>query len=340
MSYGYIQDEVDYRDIWADEILAGDNALPIEHLPKKLSFENQGKWPLCVSMAVTKLWEMFLVKKLGIHKELSQMDLFFNSGGTEQGSGFRNNLWRAKNFGCHSYVRFPLLKDLDTTFPKMFFELKGLASILPLERENKILGFVRVKNDKESIKQTTLSSGGVLVGVYANGGYFSDKAKRRSKKDNHGTVCDGWDKNGNWRIADSLPNKSVKTWDGYHFLDKDYVFNSVYAITELPENYKEFIEIKRQEFENCLNRYGKQMNYMAEVQAENDLHQAFKKNNNPALYAFAMRDRQQLINARAYGGYNFQYTKWGIWHAGDLINYEYAKMTGCNLPFNLDEIKK
>jgi len=344
MNYGLTQDKLDPRDIWLDELLAGqeEDIVPLtdKFRTEDIPFENQGSTVFCCAFAAAKLVQIFVYLNTGARIVLSKMDLFFNGGGTKKGAGFKQMLEQLRTVGCHSNGKMPMPEDpYSINLSKDFEKLKKEAAMLPTERPYKIDGYARIVPTEDELEKARKKYGAVLVGVYAKGGWFSDLTKRKGTPDNHAVIYVGKEKGICRWIHDSITN--LKIFDGYHRLSPDYNFLSAFVITGVTDQARQEIYAKRlEEYPVCVSRYGKPQNYLAEVQAENEMLDTFKKNNNPSLMVYAMRHKKQLINARAYGDYNFQYTKWGIWHAGDLINFEYAKMKGLKLPFNLDEVKK
>lgn len=321
-SYGYLPDSFDERDAWSDEVLAGSDApVPKSYRTDGLAFEPQGAWPFCASFAVTKMVEHAVWKKTGIRHDLSQPHLFFNSGGTRNGSTFRGNLETARTRGEIRYAKFPMPDDL--------YDLSGFDSLLddakktPFDGAKTILGYVRVVPDREALKRQILASGMVLVGVAANGGYWKDGAKRpNGKPDNHAVLLVGWDEDDSWWVFDSLSPR--KGFDGYHRLATDYGFNSCYAVTELPDDWKEIVRQKREEpFALCLSHYGKPRDYEAEKRAAVEILDEFRKFKNQSVTDAAGKFYTVLINMMVYGGYSLSYSKWGKWMPGDLINMVY-----------------
>ena len=338
---GLIQDSFDPRDIWLDEIVgASEEPIPEEYKIEGLKFEPQGYWPFCVSFSVTKMIEEAIHRQSGVRQEFSQPHLFIDSGGGKNGSSFRSNLNRAKGFGVCSYALCPMPDDLYNTKDEKWNEIKTMVQNTPLNSAYKILGYVRVQNDPDALKRAILGNGPIMVGVYANNtSYWKPDHNRLIKNsgDNHATLLVGWDKE-HWILFDSL--KPSRDWsNGYHTISKDYNFNSAYAITEIPQEQKEEIKVKRLKYERCLNHYGQVGDHELEVRTGLKILDAFRKNKNESVLAAAGRFWPQLINAVAYGGYSAEYTKWGIWHPGDIINFVYAWKTTGEEIFDLDKLR-
>lgn len=315
---GLLPNPFDPRDVWLDEVrVGGSEPLPASFRIDGLTFEPQGASPYCASFATTKIFEQKIRNDSGVIREFSQPHLFFHSGGTVNGSYFRANLETAKEKGCVSYETFPMPSDVFDPPP---FDTTRLAALgVPFTKSKKILGYVRVQPDREILKRAIMEEGPLMVGVAATGGYWQDKQKRASQTDNHACLLVGWDEEDNWWLFDSLQPSS--TFDGYHRVDRAYGFNSAYAITKLPKDWKDQRdETRKDPYQFCLNHYDKQRNLEAEIMAAEELLREFKKFNNQSVLEAAGRFWTVLVNMRAYGGYNVSYTKWGRWMPGDIIN--------------------
>lgn len=333
---GLLPDVFDPRDVFEDE-LAGEAlavALPPKYRTEDLVFEPQGSWPFCASFATTKMVEHALAKLHGDRYELSQPHLFFHSGGGPGGSTFRGNLDTARNLGTRLFQDFPMPKDLYDL--ESFPQVREQALKLKPDPTMRIVGYVRITPNRDAIKEAIFKYGMVMVGVKAAGGYWGDRAKRpASSVDDHATLLVGWEPDGAWVAFDSL--QPSRGFTGYHTLDKDYEFHSVYAVTELPKDWKEQRDKAREAPSNNAARYGKPRDFPAEVKFAAEMLEAFKKFNNQSVLEAAGRFWEQLIRAGVYGGYSLSYRKWGIWQPGDLINFVYHyRRTGKQL-FNLDK---
>lgn len=307
---GFLPNPFDARDVWADEILAGNVPIPSSYRTEGLKFEPQGSYPFCVSFATTKAIEYALNNKIA----LSQPWLFFNSGGTENGSWFRSNLDTALR-GNQEYSKLPMPEYLGDR--SEFYSLKEAAK-LPPDESKRILGYVRVSPTREALQRAIMASGMVITGVAASGGYWADKAKRPPKDDDHAVLLVGWDEDGSWWVFDSL--QPSQNFDGYHRLAPDYEFRSCYAITELPADWKEQVAEVRKAPPGNAERYGKPRDYAAEVAFAAKMLAEFKKFNNQSVLEAAGRFWEMYVRAGVYGGYSLSYTKWMKWHPGDLIN--------------------
>lgn len=331
---GLIADPFDERDVWADEILAGEVTLPKKFRVEELRYDRQFSYPFCVSMAVTTMAE-HRYKRLNITAEFSEPFLFYNAGGTPTGSGFRPNLEFARVSGLINKAEMPI----NVNRPKNWYiEQRDEAKRIPLKNPKKIENYVRVQPDIEKLKAAMVEHGPLMIGVQANSAYYSGRATRTSGSDNHAILLAGWDENG-WEIFDSLA--WVRDNDGYGPLSFNYKLNTAYAITELPANWKETVAAVRAEpFENALNHYGKRRDLAAEQLTAQVLLAELKKFNNQSVLDAAGRFWAVLINAATYGGYNISYTKWGMWQPGDLINDVYHwRRTGQHI-FDLNQPRK
>lgn len=337
MGSGFLPNPFDERDVWLDEIVAGaGEPLPMSYRIDGLRFEPQGAWPFCAAFSVTTMVENAAARKTGIRYDLSQPHLFFNAGGTLAGSSFRANLDFAKNSGCLPYARFPMPEDL---YDLTGFEIvRESARKTPAAASSAISGYARVSTDREALKGAILASGPVLVGVAASGGYWGDRARRPAgKPDNHACLLVGWNDDGSWWAFDSL--QPARDFDGYHTLSSDYAFNSAYVVTELPENWKEIRDEAREAPPNNANYYGKPRDLERERHVASEMLTAFDSFKNQGVKDAAGRFWEMYIRAVAYGGYSISYTKWGVWHAGDIVNDCYmSKRTGKHI-FNFDKLR-
>lgn len=303
-SFGLLQDSIDPRDVWEDEILGGEEMyIPESYRTEGLEYIPQGSYPYCVSMAATTLAKIWYNKETeGERHQFSQPHLFFNSKGTENGSSFRENLNTLVKSGAISYEKLPM-PDVNVGRGSGWYEREKLrASVVPFDGAKKIGGFIRVQSDKESLQRAIMRYGGVLVGVAAGSGdYYTGKGKRVKNVDNHAVLLVGWTKS-YWIIFESL--WWAKDNKGYETLDGSYTFPSAYTITSLPENWKQIRDEKRaEEWQNVLNHYGLPQNYELELKVANELLAAVKKS--PEASAVAGRFWTVLINAVAYGKYTY-----------------------------------
>lgn len=320
---GYIQDSIDPRDVYLDEIVGGEEKpIPKSYRTEGLVFEPQGAYPFCASMATTKMVEYAVAKQTSIHHDLSQPHLFFNCGGSTVGSTFRGNLNLALTSGCIHAAKCPMPKDIWDT--DNFQEERRKAIATPFIEPQKILGYARVNPKVLELQRAIVDYGLVLVGVAASGGYWRDEAKRPAgKPDNHACLLCGWDEDGSWWVFDSL--QPFKGFTGYHRLHRDYEFQSAYVVTELPADWKEKRDEARTEpFAHCLNHYGKPRNFEREQEVAAEMLREFKRFNNQSVLEAAGRFWTVVCNMVVYGGYNISYAKWGMWHPGDVINFIYA----------------
>lgn len=339
---GYIPDSFDPRDVWLDELVSGDGipselplppAFTIENLP----YEPQGSYPFCASFAATTMLE-HLLNRDGAKRALSQPHLFYHAGGTKVGSTFRNNLDVLRQKGGIPYAKYPM-PNPKVGKPEGWFEtLAAQASTTPFKAVQKLEGYARVIPDAEHLKRALMTYGPILVGVSTKGGYYDGNASRVSSVDNHAVLLVGWTPT-HWQIFDSL--WWVEKKRGYGTVNINYTFNSAYAITELPEDWKEVVEEARAEpFANALNHYGKPRDFEAEERFAVKMLDEFKRFNNQSVLDAAGRFWTVLVNAGVYGQYSLSYYKMGIWYPGDLINFIYHWRRTDGFIFDLNQPRK
>lgn len=337
---GLLEQPLDPRDIWVDEIVGGEptavSSIPESFLIEDLSFESQGSQPYCASFATTKMVE-YHYKKKGVDIELSQPHLYYNSGGSMWGSYFRTNLATAKNRGCIDEIKLPMPLNRWDFDADVYETYKNLALTTPFDDPKTILGYARVSTLPLDLKQAIMDHGPIMVGVYAGGGYWNPDTKRQGAVDNHATLLVGWDKD-HWILFDSLQMNSE--FNGYHSVSRDYTFNSAYTVLDIPENWKEIVEEKRVEpYQHCLNHYGKPRNFELETQKANELLREFKKFNNQSVLEAAGRFWTVLVNMATYADYSISYRKYGRWQPGDLINMIYAYRRTGQLIFDPNKLR-
>ena len=337
--FGLLPDPLDPRDVWEDELGGeGDLAsLPKSYRTEGLKFEPQGRWPFCVAMSITKMFEHQRAGAGLEHVELSQPHLFFNGQGGKKGSYTRVLLELARTKGFRLIGDCPMPANLWNA--DNFFEERDKALAVPFDGVYKIPGYTHVNPDRETLKRKIMEYGMVVVGVYAGGGYFADKTPRKGETDNHLTLLVGWDEDDSWWVFDSVQPAKNQPYSGYHRLSKDYDFHQRYVIRELPEDWKEKRDQVRSEpFQNALSHYGENRNLEREQAAAKELLEAFERFKNQSVFEAAGRFWTVLINARAYGGYNVSYEKNGQWMPGDLINWVYQwRRDPAKVPFDLNQ---
>jgi hypothetical protein len=332
---GLVDEGFDPRDVWEDEVLSGDESLPLPtaYAIEGLVYEPQGAYPFCTSFACTTLLEC----KYGGKLSFSQQHLFFHAGGGRGGSGFRANLDVLQKKGAIPYARLPMPDVKFGRGSDWLERLKPTAMAVPFWDPKMLVGYARVVTDEVRLKRAIMQYGPLLVGVAAGkGDYYSGKGKRVPQSvDNHAVLLVGWT-DSQWIIFESL--WWAKDAKGYATLDGSYRFNSAYAVTELPGNWKEIRDnVRSGPFANALNHYGKRRDFEAEQRFAVDMLDAFRLFNNKSVTDAAGRFWAVLINAGVYGGYSLTYTKWGVTQPGDLINFVYHwRRTGENL-FDLDQ---
>lgn len=333
LPYGLLPDPFDPRDVWIDEIVAGDEKpLPKSYETPGLSFEPQGAWPFCASFCATKMAEYAIKRRTGVSYDLSQPHLFFHSGGSREGSTFRGNLDAAKNKGLVSYAKCPMPDDIWDTAG---FDVERLRALSVPFGDIRIDNYARVTPDREAIKRAISRFGLVMVGVAASGGYWADRAKRPAgKPDNHATILKGWAEDGAWICLDSLQPR--RDFDGTHSLAPDYQLTSAHVVTEFPEDWRLIVANERQAPPNNENYYGKRRDLALEQRVASQMLLAFQSFQNESVLHAAGRFWLMYVRAVAYGGYSLSYTKWGQWKPGDIINDCYNwRRTGLHL-FDFD----
>jgi hypothetical protein len=331
---GLLPDSHDPRDVFLDEIVSGsDSPLPRSYRTSGLKFEYQGAWPFCAAFATTTMSELAIRMATGQNWDFSQPHMFFRAGGTRNGSSFRANLGIATGGGCIPYARFPMpdgLYDLDG-----FDAMRDRALAEPFGESHVVPGYARVVTDRDALKRAVIDHGALLVGVAASGGYWGDRAKRpRNKPDNHAVLLVGWEEDDAWVVFDSL--EPAAGFDGYHVLSPDYRFDSAYAVTGLPEDWKEIRDAARTPPANNASFYGKRRNLELEQRNAIAMLDEFRRFGNKSVLDAAGRFWIMLVNAVTYGGYSISYRKWGMWQPGDVINDIYSwRRTGKHL-FDFD----
>jgi len=338
---GLIPDSFDPRDVYLDEILAGETPeLPPSYRIEGIPYQPQGDYPLCASFAASTLlaWKYNQrIKSIKGKKHLSQPHLFVTCGGNREGSSFRGNLNAAIKPGCIPYSVLPM-PDVKYGAEENWLEtMRAQAASVVTSDFTKLLGYAREQDNPERLKASIMTHGPLLVGVRAGkGDYYSGKGRRiAGYKDNHAVLLVGWTPT-HWVIFES------QWWGqktaGYVTLDISYTFPSAYAVTELPENWREIRdEVRSAPYANALNHYGKPRDFELEQRTAVKLLDELKAFKNQSVLDAAGKFWPTLINAAAYGGYSISYRKFGVWQPGDLINFLYQFRRTGELIFDLDK---
>lgn len=307
--FGLVDEGFDPRDVWEDEVLAGSNEmLPAEYLITDLPYEAQGAYPFCVSFAATTLAENAYRKESGgEHFAFSQPHLFFHSGGSKAGSGFRANLMTLLDKGAIALGQCPMPDPKIGRGNEWFEEMRPGVMSVPFKDAKKIGGFVRVPNTELTLKEAVMKYNGLLVGVKAGkGNYYTGNGTRVTADDNHAVLLVGWTRT-HWVIFDSLWWVQKNKMPGYGTLDKSYTFPSAYAITKLPDDWKQKRDESRAEgWDFVLNHYGQTRNFARETVVQYELLKAFNDFKNRSVSEAAGKFWLIYINAVVYGGYSYQ----------------------------------
>lgn len=322
--YGFIPDTFDDRDLWRDEIYAGNTVTFAKaYRTEGVSFKEQFQNPICGAMAIVTAAQQKYKELNGKEYEFSQPHLFYNAGGTPQGSSIRPLLNVATKQGLIPYKDFPIKNDT-TTFFKDRYEIERRTALnMPFRDAKKINGYAKVICNEAHLKEAIIADGGVAVPVAAYGAYFSDTASKRvSGNDNHLVYLKGWDE-GKWLIHDSLAWKT----NGDRWLDGSYQFASAYSVLDLPADWREVRDAVRAELApNALNHYGQNRSLEREIAVANELLQQLKAFKNQSVLEAAGRWWLILVSSICYGGYSYR----------DCINSLYAyRRTGQHI-FDFD----
>ena len=339
---GWKPDRLDERDLWEDEArLAGGlqgsdlGTLPKKHFVEGLKFENQYIYPYCVPFGITKIAEWLGYQKTGKQIELSEASLFYRGGGSRTGASVRDVLLAAK---VGNVLREKL--PTPTMGPDRFDELKKEAEIIVPNPNLRIGGFIRLNQNPVDLAKALVNYNLILTVVAASTGQYwkNDKLYPPGLTYNHLNVQKGFDRSERFYAHDSIQRDA--TFDGTHTFAWGYEFLSAYAIVDLTDDWKKTIEEYRKfVFPNCLARYGKTPDYMAEAKAEIELLQWCRKSKDEGIKHTIARNLRVYRNAVAYGGYNVRYWKWGILHDGDTINDAYRYRRDGYHEFDFDRVR-
>lgn len=299
---GYIESPFDPRDVWEDEILAGDvqpPPTPASYKVEGLVFKPQGAWPVCVAASCLTLLEHKL-KGRGFDEYLSRLHAFFHGGGTREGAWFRAVLDVLRLQGAQLNEVLPMPENLYDLTSFDALHVKALET--PFEPGTGGLGYVRIIPTRERLKQAIVAHGPLLVGVAAKDNAYWDPAHKRVEwPDNHAVLLVGWTEDDHWIVFDSL--QPHRGFDGYHTLHSSYTYNSAYAMIKLPAGWRELRDKAREVAPTNANRYGKPRVYQAEVDAGfTMLRQMERFLSKPVVDRYGPR-WEAAIRAVVYGGY-------------------------------------
>lgn len=324
---GYLPNPHDPRDVWEDELLAGEQPqLPSSFLTKNIPFEPQGIYPFCVAFASGKLLQENVKKVGGPQMFFSKVFQFFRSNGQRWGSTFRDNLNTIVDIGMILWSDLPMpekiwaLDDYDS--------LKQKADSLNPETTQKAPGYVRINPNPEDMKRAIFQYGAVLTGVSGSGAYWQDGSKREpGAQINHAVILVGWREDGCWAVHDSL--EPHENFDGYHYIAPDYEFESVYALRPLPSNWRQIRDEARQAPPTNANYYGKKRDLKLEQSFASQMLVAFQRFNNQSVLDAAGRFWEMYIRAGVYGDYSMT----------DLVNDCYNWRRTNKHIFNFDQLR-
>lgn len=304
LNSGFLRDGADFRDVWLDEIYAGDTGpLPESYRIEGLPFKDQFQNPFCGAMAVVTAAQHKYKQLDGKDYEFSQPHLFYQAGGTVQGSSTRPLLDVATKPGLIPYKDFPIKNDTTTFFKDRYAAERKAALDMPFRDAKKINGYARVICTEDRLRSAILTYGGLVTPVAAYGAYFADGASKRvNGEDNHLVYRHGWEKD-RLLVHDSLAWKT----NGDRWLDSSYQFASAYCLLDLPENWREIRDEARAKVApNALEHYGQRRSLEREIEVANELLKQLKAFNNQSVLEAAGRFWTVLVNAIAYGGYSYR----------------------------------
>lgn len=239
---GWIPDEVDERDAQWEPLFGISN----ESLPKsvnwlsELKLKRQGAAPLCVSFGISHIQARNQKVNDGWTVDLSPRFLASRGKTSPRGANIRTILEVLRIEGCVLENECPF--NPDEFRWANFWKLLNISFLTPdqLERakRNKIAGYARVDSWNKMAIKTALQSGPVLFGIFLtkNWGWGGTVSPVGSFGLGHVVVCAGYDDDRKcWIVGDSLEPQEK-------YVSYNYPISSVWAITDLPDNWKELQE--------------------------------------------------------------------------------------------------
>ena len=321
---GYLPSPPDPRDVWMDEILSGvqTSTLPPSFDDHDMRFYPQGVWPMCVAFSLCRYAEWIWQLKTGQTLRFSEAHLFFNGGGTINGSVLGNLLQVAMTQGFVLNEQLPLPS---LTSMAAWDTLAAQAKTIKADPQYKIAGYVKVNPNPNDIGTAIMRYGQVMVTVAGDGHYWANPCVfLPGDIYNHETRLVGFI-NGQYLICqDSIQEDA--TFDGRHNFDPNYPFESVYALTDTPVDWQNAVADRAKVFPNNTARYGLPMNAVGEIQSEAEVFAAHNATKDQTVIDTYFRFRQLYINAATYGGYS----------ATDLLNNTYTFRRASIHLFNFD----
>lgn len=325
---GYVPDTVDPRDVYSDEIVSGETTLPEHFLTNDNKYLRQGAFPFCVAFSICRAAEWLYKIKTGIDVTFSEAHLFFRGGGNRDGASVRPLLEYARTKGFVLNEELPMPGDLYDL--SSFDWLRARAFAIEPTGDYKIGGYVRVNPNQNDMARDMMKFHELIVIVAANGGYWlNDKILKAGYYYNHAARWLGFKTSDYWEGMDSLQRD--RAFDGRHTFDWSYTPGSVFAITDLPADWREQRDAARLKVApNNANYYGKSRDFSAEVAMAAKMDKAFKSFNNQSVYEAAGKFWNMYVRACVYGEYSVT----------DVVNSCYNWRRTGKQAFDFDSIRK
>lgn len=334
-------DPIDPRNAVAEDlgIVAAGEIVPVPRLSDKVPFvkQRQGAIPFCTAFDNAYRLQYSIYKMYNLVVNISERYWGVISETTKDG----NSCWKVNQAGTKGVV-----KEDDCAFPDIFsWTWSKWPDLFDIDKQalNSVDRFFPpnwitiMPNNYLMLNQiVTDRPVGVIIPLFETWNAPEREVVANGKKiiGWHKTTIDGRNADGTWTIIDSLgPQKRI--------LAPDYEFTYLEYYGTLPDNWKQTqSNNKNVLFPNCVvYRYGKPRQPLFDEQkVAIEMRKAFERFSNPIVRTVAGRFWNVYLNAVLYGGYNFQYYKLGMWHAGDVINdaYNFAKTGKHIFDFNLN----
>lgn len=300
----------------------------------KVKYREQGGTGMCAAFAVASAVYALTGKEISpLALFVEANDTYGNGKSSFGGITYRNILRYLKNYGAilEKHVNFgdPWKESHEEKYLRARKEIKKLGNV----RRYKFK-YIKVAHwSPDEMHKVLALKSPILTTVDRFKGWHEGVERPESDPRGgfHAICLYNYANDTDYKAIDSLRFKGDD--DGI----RDIHLSAIVETFALIPNKEEVVSPEE------ANRYGKPKDFKAEGVAQAKIQEGISylgqnrltDAEQESMWQDFARNRQQYINAVAYGDYNVLYIKWGFWQPGDLANYMYAKIKGRALPFDL-----